>query len=80
LTSALDGGELSASQPGRFTPVNIAPSTHWIGGWAGPRAGMDGMDAAKKSLSPHARNRAPAVQPVAISTELSGSLAYRYMI
>jgi hypothetical protein len=35
LTSALDGGEWSASSPGRFTP-----GTHWIGGWLGPRAGL----------------------------------------
>jgi hypothetical protein len=38
LTSALDGGEWSASRPGRFTPSERAPRTHWIGGWVGPRA------------------------------------------
>jgi hypothetical protein len=32
LTSALDGGELSTSRPGRFTPRERAPGTHWIGG------------------------------------------------
>jgi hypothetical protein len=31
LTSALDGGEWSASRPGRFTPRERAPGTHWIG-------------------------------------------------
>jgi hypothetical protein len=36
LTSALVGGEWSASRPGRFTP-----GTHWIGGWVGPRTGLD---------------------------------------
>jgi hypothetical protein len=41
LTSALDGSEWSASHPGRFTPRETAPSTHWIGGWVGPRAGLD---------------------------------------
>ncbi|PNF15375.1 hypothetical protein B7P43_G00968 [Cryptotermes secundus] len=35
LTSALAGGERSASRPGRFTPGERAPGTHWIGGWAG---------------------------------------------
>jgi hypothetical protein len=35
-TSALAGGEWSASRPGRFTP-----GTHWIGGRVGPRAGLD---------------------------------------
>jgi hypothetical protein len=38
LTSALHGGEWSASLPGRFTPRERAPGTHWIGGWVGPRA------------------------------------------
>jgi hypothetical protein len=44
LTSALDGGEWSASRldralpPGKGPPV---PITHWIGGWVGPRAGLD---------------------------------------
>jgi hypothetical protein len=36
LTSALVGGEWSASRPGRFTPGEIAPGTHWIGGWVDP--------------------------------------------
>jgi hypothetical protein len=38
LTMALVGGEWSASRPGRFTP-----GTHWIGGWVGPRAGLDNV-------------------------------------
>jgi hypothetical protein len=36
LTLALVGGEWSASPPGEK-----APGTHWIGGWVGPRAGLD---------------------------------------
>jgi hypothetical protein len=36
LTSTLDGGEWSASRPGRFTP-----GTHWIGGRVDPRVGLD---------------------------------------
>jgi hypothetical protein len=40
LTSALTGGEWSASRSGRFTPVR-APGTHWIGGCVDPRAGLD---------------------------------------
>jgi hypothetical protein len=35
LTSTLDGGEWSASRPGRFYPQEKSP---WIGGWVGPRA------------------------------------------
>jgi hypothetical protein len=41
LTSALVGGEWSASRPGRFNPGDKAPGTHWIGGWVDPRAGLD---------------------------------------
>jgi hypothetical protein len=41
LTSALDGGEWSASLPGRFTPGERTLSTHRIGGWMGPRTGLD---------------------------------------
>jgi hypothetical protein len=38
LTSALDGGEWSASRTGRFITKDRASDTHWIGGWVGPRA------------------------------------------
>jgi len=38
LTSALDGGEWSASRPSRLPPRERAPASHWIGGWVGPRA------------------------------------------
>jgi len=42
LTSAIHVGEYhSASRPGRFTPRENAPGTHWIGGWVSPRAGLD---------------------------------------
>jgi hypothetical protein len=41
LTSALDGDDWSASRPGRFTPRETAPGTHWIGGWVGPRAVLE---------------------------------------
>jgi hypothetical protein len=38
----LDGGEWSASRPGRTLPPGERnPGTHWIGGWVGPRAGLD---------------------------------------
>jgi hypothetical protein len=33
MTSAVVGGEWSASLHGRFTPGKIARGTHWIGGW-----------------------------------------------
>jgi hypothetical protein len=44
LTSALVRGEWSASRPGRFTPEERAPGTHWIGGWVNPRAGLDDVE------------------------------------
>jgi hypothetical protein len=41
LTSAIGGGEWSPSRTGCFTPGEIVPGTHWVGGWVGPRAGLD---------------------------------------
>jgi len=41
LTTALDGGEWSASHPSYYTPRERDPGTHWIGGWVGPRAGPE---------------------------------------
>jgi hypothetical protein len=41
LTSALVAGELSASRPSRFTPGERDSGKHWIGGWVGPKAGLD---------------------------------------
>jgi hypothetical protein len=43
LTSTLDGGEWSASRPGRFTPKKRAAGTHWIGGCVGSRADLDAV-------------------------------------
>jgi hypothetical protein len=44
LTSALDGGgEWSDSRPGRFTPGERIPYTHWIGGWVDTRARLEEM-------------------------------------
>jgi hypothetical protein len=37
MTSALDGGEWSASRPGRA----LAPGSYWTGGWLGLRGGLD---------------------------------------
>jgi hypothetical protein len=36
----LDGGEWSASRPGRFTPREEVPDSHWIRGRVDPRAGL----------------------------------------
>jgi hypothetical protein len=47
LTSALDGGEWSASRPCRFTSGERAPGTYWVGGWVGPRAAFDSVEKRK---------------------------------
>jgi hypothetical protein len=66
LTFALDEGEWSASRLGRFTPRKRAPSTHWIGGGAGPRAVLDAVVKRKIPCSRQESNpRTPIVQPVA---------------
>jgi hypothetical protein len=65
-TSALDGGKWSALRPGRFTPKERAPGTHWIGGWVGPRAILHAV-VKRKSPSPRQESnfRTPIVQPAA---------------
>jgi hypothetical protein len=66
LTSALDGGEWSASRPGHFTPKARALGTHWIGGWVGPRAILDAV-VKRKIPNPHQElnPRTLIVQPIA---------------
>jgi hypothetical protein len=61
LTSAIDGGEWSASRPGHFTPGETAPGTHFIGGTAGSRFGVDAVDKRKGKIP---RNEPQAVRPV----------------
>jgi hypothetical protein len=66
LTSPLDGGEWSASGPGRFTSKGRAPGTHWIGGWVGSRAVLDAVVKRKiPSLCRESNPRTPIVQPAA---------------
>jgi hypothetical protein len=66
LTSALDGSEWSASRPGHFTAKEIAPGTHWIGGWVGPGAVLDAV-VKRKIPSPRRESnpRTPNVHPIA---------------
>jgi hypothetical protein len=66
LISALDGSEWSASRPGRFTPMETDPGTHWIGGWVGHRAVLDAVVKRKiPSTRRESNPRTPIVQPVA---------------
>jgi hypothetical protein len=51
LTSALDGGEWSASRPGRFIHRDRAPVVHWIEVSLGPIAGL-GFKEKRKVLTP----------------------------
>jgi hypothetical protein len=44
---ALDGGECSASHPGRFTPGERAPGTQFIGGYVGPRFSLKDVEKRK---------------------------------
>jgi hypothetical protein len=41
---ALVVSEWSASRPGRFTHGETAPGTRLIGGWVGPRDGLDAVE------------------------------------
>jgi hypothetical protein len=75
LTSALVGGKWSASRPGRFNPGERAHGTHWIGGWVGPRAGLDDVEK-RKFLPPRDSNSDPSVvHPIASSYRDYASLA-----
>jgi hypothetical protein len=47
FTPAQVGGEGSASRLSSFTPGERAPGTHWIGGWVGPRFGLDDVERRK---------------------------------
>ena len=56
LTSAVDGGERSASRPSRCTMgITPPPNTHSVGGWAGPGSGLEVLE--KKEPLTSTRNR-----------------------
>jgi hypothetical protein len=64
LTFAL-GGEWSASRPGRLTPGERAPGTHWIEGWVNPRTGVDDVETRQFLTLPGLELRTLGRQPVA---------------
>jgi hypothetical protein len=65
INIGLTAGEWSTSHPSSFTTREKAPGTHWIGGWVGPRAGLDDMDKRKFLTLPRLELRPLVVQPVA---------------
>jgi hypothetical protein len=67
LTSALGGGEWSASRSCRFTPGERASGTHWLGGWVGPRAGLDNVEKRKFLPLPRLELR-PLCRPARIQS------------
>jgi hypothetical protein len=70
LISTLDGGEWSASRPGRFITTERAPCTHWIGSWVGPRTGLDAVVYKKIACPlPGIEHRPSSSQPVAIPAD-----------
>jgi hypothetical protein len=50
--------------PATLLPSKYPQNTHFIGGWVGPRNGLDAVEWRKISLAPTG-NQTPAVQPVA---------------
>jgi hypothetical protein len=64
MTSALIGGEWSASRPGRFITGERALGTHWIGGRVDPRDDLDDLKKRKFLILPGFELR-PFVLPVA---------------
>jgi hypothetical protein len=44
LTSEIVGSEWSASRPCSFTTEERVSDIHWLGGWVGPRAGLNVME------------------------------------
>jgi hypothetical protein len=69
-TPTLDGGEWTASRPGRFTPMGRTPGTYWLGGWVGPRAVLDAV--VKRKIPSPRRESNPRTPIVRHSSFYSG--------
>jgi hypothetical protein len=52
LALALDGVEWSALRSCRFSAGEKTSSTHWIGVWVGPRAGLDALSYKSSAQTP----------------------------
>jgi hypothetical protein len=62
LTTVLDGGEWLTSRPGHFN--RGGKKKHFVRGWVGPRASLDGLE---KTLLSLLGFEPRTVQPVAMS-------------
>jgi hypothetical protein len=54
--------------------THLAPGIHWVGGWIGPRAGLEAVE--KRKIFSPTGNQTPVFQAVAIPTELSQLVEY----
>jgi hypothetical protein len=52
-------------------PAVLSPSTHWIGGWVGPKDGLNVVERRQVLPMPGFKPRPSSPYPVAIPTELS---------
>jgi hypothetical protein len=76
LNLALDGGDWSASRPGRFNPEERAPGTHWIGGWVDYKASLDAMEKRKSYPCRESKAGRPAHTPSLYRLRYSDSHKY----
>jgi hypothetical protein len=65
LASVLVGGEWSATRPSCFIPEQWTLGIHWLGGWFGPRAGLDGVKNRKFLTLPGVELQPSVLQPAA---------------
>jgi hypothetical protein len=69
-TSALDGGEWSASRPGRALPPAKTPGIHCTGGWVVPRAALE-TEAREKNIFP-----LPGIEPRSLGRPVRSQTLY----
>jgi hypothetical protein len=79
LTSALEGGEWSASRLGRFTPREKTPGIHWIGGWVGPSSVLDAV-VKRKIPSPRRESNASKKTEENLCTMIGNNLTQTIVI
>jgi hypothetical protein len=58
-------GQWSVAWPGQFTSGERALGIHWIGGWVGPRVGLDDMEEWKFLPHRDSNSEPLVIQPIA---------------